>query len=192
MPLQFSSFREIVFFTNNPIIRLVFQKPFYCNHNQLFKRCIEMVKVGEYELREDLYYWGGGEKGKGQTWAKLESDGRVRVGMTDLGVKIAGKIRFIRIKPPGRSIEQGKGVATIETGKWVGPVEAPITGTIAEINRTLRRKPQTFSSDPYGDGWVAVLQPSNPEELENLIHGDATVEWYTQEIEKKLKEIKTD
>ncbi len=151
-----------------------------------------MVMVGEYELREDLYYWGGGEKEKGQTWAKLESDGRVRVGMTDFGVKLAGKIRFIRIKPPGRSIAQGKGVATMETGKWVGPVEAPISGTIAEINRTLRRKPQTLNSDPYGDGWIAVLKPSNPEELEKLLRGEAAVDWYTKDIEKKLKESKKD
>ncbi len=149
-----------------------------------------MVKVGKYELREDLYYWGGGEKGEGQTWAKPESDGRVRVGITDLAGKLAGKIRFIRIKPPGRSIEQGKGVGTMETGKWVGPVEAPISGTIVEINRALRRKPQALNTDPYGDGWIAVLKPSNTEELENLIHGEAAVDWYTKEIEKKLKKAK--
>ncbi len=147
-----------------------------------------MVKVGEYELREDLYYWDGGEKGKGQTWAKPEPDGRVRVGMTDLAVKLAGKIRFIRIKPPGRSIEQGKGVGTMETGKWVGPVEAPISGTIEEINRSLRRKPQTLNNDPYGDGWIAVLKPSNPEELDNLVHGEAAIDWYKKEIVIKLKE----
>ncbi len=151
-----------------------------------------MVKVGEYELRDDLYYWDGGKKGEGQTWAKLESDGRVRVGITDLAGKLAGKIRFIRIKPPGRSIEQGKGVATMETGKWVGPVEAPISGTIAEINRALRRKPQALNSDPYGDGWIAVLNPSNPEELEKLLRGEAAVDWYTKDIAKKLKESKKD
>lgn len=149
-----------------------------------------MVKVGEYDLDEDLYYWNGGEKGQGQTWAKPESDGRVRVGMTDLAGKIAGKIRFIRIKPPGRPVEQGKSMATMETGKWVGPIESPISGTIDEINRTLRRKPQTLNQDPYGDGWVAILKPSNSEELNNLVHGEATIEWYEKEIEKKLKEIK--
>ena len=149
-----------------------------------------MVKVGDYELKEDLYYWGGGEKGEGQTWAKPEPDGRIRVGITDLAGKLAGKIRFIRIKPPGRSVEQGKGVGTMETGKWVGPVESPISGTIEEINRTLRRKPQALNTDPYGDGWIALLKPSNAEELENLIHGEAAVDWYKKEIEKKQKQIK--
>ena len=133
-----------------------------------------MVKVGEYELKEDLYYWDGGEKGQGQTWAKLEPDGRIRVGMTDLAGKIAGKIRFMRIKPKGRTIDQGQSVATMETGKWVGPVESPISGTIDEINRALRRKPQALNEDPYGDGWVAILQPSNLGELDDLVHGEAS------------------
>lgn len=146
-----------------------------------------MVRIGEYELREDLYYWGGGEKGQGQTWAQPEPDGRVRVGITDLAGKLAGKIRFIRIKPPGSSVDQGSGIATIETGKWVGPLEAPISGTIEEINRALRRGPQALNDDPYGEGWIALLRPSNPDELGNLIHGEATIDWYTKEIEKKVK-----
>jgi glycine cleavage system H protein len=141
-----------------------------------------MVTVGEYELNEALYYWT-----HGQTWAKLEDDGKVRMGLTDLAQKLAGKIRFIRIKPRGREVEQGKGVATLETGKWVGPVEAPINGTIVEINRGLRRKPQVLNDDPYGDGWVAILQPSNPDELNDLVHGDGLIEWYKKEIETRVK-----
>ena len=144
-----------------------------------------MVKVGEYELREDLSYWS-----KGQTWAKLESDGRVRVGLTDLAQGLAGKIRFIRIQRPGKSIDQGKGFATMETGKWVGPLEAPISGTIEEINPALRRKPQALNSDPYGDGWIAVLKPSKPEELQGLVHGEGLVDWYKKEIETREKEKK--
>lgn len=150
-----------------------------------------MVKVQGYELPEDLYFWHGGEKGEGQTWAKLESDGRVRVGVTDLAQKLAGTIRFIRIKPRGRSISQGQGVATLETGKWVGPVESPVSGTIDEVNRSLRRSPRSLNDDPYGDGWVAILTPSNlDEELQTLIHGESSIEWYEKEIEKKSKNIK--
>jgi glycine cleavage system H protein len=144
-----------------------------------------MVKVGDYELREDLSYWS-----HGQTWAKLEPDGRVRVGMTDLAQNLAGKIRFIRIQRPGKAIDQGKGFATMETGKWVGPLEAPISGTIEEINKALRRKPQALNSDPYGDGWIALLKPSKPEELQGLVHGEGLVDWYKKEIETREKEKK--
>ena len=143
--------------------------------------------VGEYELREDRSYWNGGEKGQGNTWAKLESDGRVRVGITQLAGKIAGKIRFIRIKPPNAVIEKGKGVATLETGKWVGPVESPISGTVDEINKNLRRNPKALNESPYDEGWVAVLKPSNPEEMNMLLTGEAAVDWYKKEIEKRTK-----
>ncbi|MEE9509273.1 MAG: glycine cleavage system protein H [Candidatus Bathyarchaeia archaeon] len=144
-----------------------------------------MVKVGDYELREDLSYWS-----HGQTWAKLEPDGRVRVGLTDLAQKLAGKIRFIRIQRPGKFIDQGKGFATMETGKWVGPLEAPISGTIEETNPALRRKPQALNTDPYGDGWIALLKPSKPEELQGLVHGEGLVDWYKKEIETREKDKK--
>ncbi len=144
-----------------------------------------MVKVDEYELREDLYYWP-----KGLTWAKVEPDGRVKVGLTDLAQRLATKIRFIRTLPKGRAVDQGKMVATLETGKWVGPVESPISGTIDEVNMALRGKPTLVNDDPYGEGWVALLKPTKPEEIENLLHGEAIFEWYKKEIETRVKQKK--
>ncbi|MFQ6065434.1 MAG: glycine cleavage system protein H [Candidatus Bathyarchaeia archaeon] len=141
-----------------------------------------MVKVEGYELKEELYYWP-----KGLTWAKVESDERVRVGFTDLAQSLAGKIRFIRIRPKGTTVDQGKSLATLETAKWVGPVESPITGTIDEVNMMLRRKPTTVNEDPYGEGWLAIIKPANPKELEKLIHGEAIFEWYKSEIKTRAK-----
>jgi glycine cleavage system H protein len=145
-----------------------------------------MVKVDDYELREDLYYWA-----PKLTWAKVESDGRVRVGVTDLAQRLAGKIRFIRVKPKGITVAQGKGVATLETGKWIGPVESPVSGVIDEVNTALRSKPTLVNEDPYGEGWIVVLKPTNLEEdLKNLVHGDAIFDWYKKEIETRVKKKK--
>jgi len=141
-----------------------------------------MVKVGEYELKEDLYYWP-----RGITWAKKEPDGRVRVGFSDLAQKLAQQIRFARIKPKGSVIEQGRGVASVESQKWVGAVESPVSGTVDEVNANLRTKPKLINEDPYGEGWIAILKPSKPEELEGLVHGEAVVEWYKKEIETRVK-----
>ncbi|MFQ6081221.1 MAG: glycine cleavage system protein H [Candidatus Bathyarchaeia archaeon] len=141
-----------------------------------------MVMVGECELREELYYWQ-----KGLTWAKVESDGKARIGFTDLAQKLAGKIRFIRIKPKGVTVAQGKGVATIETAKWVGPVESPVTGVVEEVNMALRRKPSLLNESPYDDGWIALVKMSKPDEIKNLVHGEAAVEWYKKEIETRVK-----
>ncbi|MEM2936218.1 MAG: glycine cleavage system protein H [Candidatus Bathyarchaeia archaeon] len=144
-----------------------------------------MVKVDDYELREDLYYWP-----RGLTWAKVEPDGRVRIGLTDLAQRLAIKIRFIRTLSKGRAVDQGKMVATLETGKWIGPVESPISGTIEEVNMALRGKPTLVNDDPYGEGWVALLKPTKPEEIENLLHGEAIFEWYKKEIEMRVKQKK--
>lgn len=142
-----------------------------------------MVNVDGYELREGLYYWP-----KGLTWAKVDPDRRVRVGLTDLGQGIAKKIRSIHIRPKGKTVDQGKPVATIETTKWVGPIESPISGTIEEVNEMLRRKPTLVNDDPYGEGWIALLKPTKPQELETLIHGEISVKWYKREIATRVKE----
>lgn len=139
-----------------------------------------MVKVDGFELREDLYYWS-----KTLTWAKVEPDGRVRVGLTDLAQSLAKKIRFVRIKPKGSVVDQGKMIATLETVKWVGPVESPVTGMVDDINIALRGKPSAVNDDPYGDGWVAIIKPTRPEELNNLVQGEAIFEWYKKEIAKR-------
>jgi len=144
---------------------------------------VNLVEVDGYELREGLYYWP-----RGLTWAKVEPDGRVRVGSTDLAQSLAKKIRFVSFKPKGSTVSQGKAVAAIETIKWVGPVESPISGTIEEVNEALRRKPTLINEDPYGEGWIALLKPTKPEELENLIHGEIIVRWYKREIATRVKE----
>jgi glycine cleavage system H protein len=141
-----------------------------------------MVKVDGYELKEGLYYWS-----KGLTWAKVEPDKRIRVGFADLAQSLAGKIRFIRIRPKGTAVDQGRGFATIETAKWVGPVESPVTGTIGEVNMGLRRKPSAVNEDPYGEGWFAIIEPSKPKELEKLVYGEAIFDWYKTEIKTRAE-----
>jgi len=145
-----------------------------------------LVNVEGFELPDDLYYWQ-----KGLTWAKLEPDGRVRVGLTDLGQRIAGKILTVRIRAKGAKIMQGKPIATIETAKWVGPLESPISGVIEEVNEELKSNPGLLNEDPYGRGWLAVLKPSNlDEELKKLIKGGTSeaVEWYKNEIKSRVKQ----
>jgi glycine cleavage system H protein len=144
---------------------------------------VNLVEVDGYELREELYYWP-----KGLTWAKVEPDGRIRVGLTDLGQGIAKKIRSVHVRPKGKTVDQGKTVATIETIKWVGPIESPVSGIIEEVNELLREKPTLINEDPYGEGWIALLKPTKPEEHETLIHGDMAIKWYEREIATRVKE----
>jgi len=147
-----------------------------------------MVKVEEFELKEDLYYWR-----KGHTWAKIESNDRVRVGMDDVGVKSAGEIVFVRLKPKGAKVKQGDALGVLESAKWVGPIESPVSGEIVEVNEQLRKQPKLLMSSPYGDGWIAVIKPSNLEvDITNLLKGSdpQAIEWYKKEIEEKVRKKK--
>jgi len=144
-----------------------------------------VVKVGEFELKEDLYYWR-----KGLTWAKVESPERVRVGLSDVGARAAGQIVFIRLRPKGTKVKQGEALGILESAKWVGPIESPVSGEVIEVNEQLRKNPKLVSQSPYGDGWVAVLKPSSLEvDLKNLIKGSDpdAVSWYEKEISEKIK-----
>ena len=121
-------------------------------------------------------------------WAKKE-DGTVRVGVTDMAQQAAGSILFVRIMPKGRQVESGKPLGTMETGKWVGPLKSPLSGTIVETNEALKAQPKLLNEDPYGKGWLALLQPSKlDDELKNLMTDPAQIEKFAQtELPKLFK-----
>jgi len=121
-------------------------------------------------------------------WAKKE-DGTLRVGVTDMAQQAAGSILFVRIMPKGRQVESGKPLGTMETGKWVGPLKSPLSGTIVETNEALKAQPKLLNEDPYGKGWLALLQPSKlDDELKNLMTELAQIEKFAQaELPKLFK-----
>lgn len=104
-------------------------------------------------------------------WVKLEN-GKVRVGVTDVAQRSAGPITFIRLLPKGKLVVKGKPLGTIETGKWVGPLISPVSGTLVEVNENLKSQPKLLNEDPYGAGWIAVIQPSNFEEDKKALISD--------------------
>ena len=113
-----------------------------------------MVTHEGFDFPDDRYYTDD------LIWIKKEN-GNVRLGMASLGVDLAGKIKFVRLRPPGKTIAAGRSIGTMESGKWTGPVKAPVGGTITEVNEELKDNPGLLNDDPYGKGWIAVLTPDN-------------------------------
>jgi glycine cleavage system H protein len=113
-----------------------------------------MVTHEGFDFPDDLYYTDD------QIWMKKEGD-KVKIGMTSFGVDLAGKIKFVRLRPAGKDIDAGRSIGTLESGKWTGPVKAPVSGTITEVNEALKDNPGVLNEDPYGKGWIAVLTPTN-------------------------------
>ena len=139
-----------------------------------------MVKIGDYELPDDLYFQ---EK---HTWATKDGD-LIRVGVDSIGIALAGKIIFIRVKKEGKVIIAGKNFGTAEAGKGVIPLTAPVTGEIVETNPNASgRNVKAVNEDPYGGGWIIRLKPAGDLEAElgNLITGDAIKPWAEEEIKQ--------
>ncbi len=146
-----------------------------------------MIKINEYEFDETLHYYSGNDA---HMWLKKLDDGKVKVGFDDFGQKLAGKILFVRTIPAGKERPKGKSLGTIETGKYVGPLRCPITGIITEINPDLKESPGLINEDPYGKGWIAIIEPSNLEEelKEDFVVGEAALkEWIEKEIATHVK-----
>jgi len=94
-------------------------------------------------------------------WVRPEADGLVTLGMTDPAQARCGKMLFVRLKAPGRIIERGKSLGTIESAKWVGPFPAPLSGEIVNTNtHEFERDVLSANKDPYGRGWLVQLRPT--------------------------------
>lgn len=106
------------------------------------------------------------------TWFKELGDGNVRFGMTAIAVALAGNLVAVTPKKVGRSVEAGKSCVTVESGKWVGPAKSLAAGAIVEVNDEVVAQPSLANSDPYGTGWLLVLNPTNWEEVKpSLVPG---------------------
>ena len=133
-----------------------------------------MAKYKDIELPDDLYY-----DGKEHIWAKVE-DGKVRVGLDRFGHKAAGNVSYLKLKPKGRIIK-GRAFGSIEAGKYIGPLKAPINGTILEVNQEVVSDPKVVNEDPH-EHWFIVVEPSDLDaDLADLVHGDGVRGWLEQE-----------
>lgn len=105
------------------------------------------------EFRPELHY-----DAEYQIWARVEEDGRIAIGMTDISQTIAGKILNVRVRRPGTARPAGRPVATIESGKWAGPVPNLFDCVIDSANTVVLGDPRLLNIEPY-DAWIARVRP---------------------------------
>lgn len=106
-------------------------------------------------------------------WVRLEADGRVRVGVTDYAQDALGDVVFVQVPVVGAVLVGGERAAEVESTKSVSDVYAPLDGTVAEVNAALDDTPQRLNDDPYGEGWIYTLDPSDPAAIEALLDAAA-------------------
>ncbi|MGM0412935.1 MAG: glycine cleavage system protein H [Pseudomonadota bacterium] len=115
-----------------------------------------MGAVRGCEIPEDLHY-----NVENNVWVRREDDGTVAVGMTSYAANLAGEIVSYTPKKVGKSVKQDKSCATVESGKWVGPVKTPVGGEVTETNEAVAGNPGLINKDPYGDGWLVKIKPDD-------------------------------
>ncbi|MDA8390327.1 MAG: glycine cleavage system protein GcvH [Gammaproteobacteria bacterium] len=115
-----------------------------------------MGAVRGCNIPEDLSY-----NVDNNVWARREADGTVTIGLTAYACSLAGEIVAYTPKKAGKDIAKDKSCATVESGKWVGPVKTPVTGAITAVNDAVASKPGLINKDPYGEGWVVKMKPSD-------------------------------
>jgi glycine cleavage system H protein len=113
------------------------------------------------EFPEDLKYTEQHE------WARLE-DGRVRVGITDYAQDALGDVVYVDTPDVGTEVTAGEPFGEVESTKSVSDVYAPLTGTVVEVNALLVDAPDLVNQEPYGQGWMIVIEPSDAAAFEAL------------------------
>jgi glycine cleavage system H protein len=105
---------------------------------------------------------------KDHEWVRLEGK-RAVVGITAFAQSELGDIVFIEVPPVGKKISIHSNMSVVESVKAVSDIYAPLTGTVVEINEQLADQPELVNQDPYGEGWIAVLEWDNNEEIAQLV-----------------------
>lgn len=135
------------------------------------------MEIEGYEMPEEMYYT------KEHTWAKVEDDGNVRVGMDAYGATAAGAIEFINMPEEDDEFEAGEAFGSLESAKWVGGLIMPVGGTIVEVNEDVEDDLEMLAEDPYEESWLILVEPSNlDDDLAKLIHGDDVKPWLEEEL----------
>jgi glycine cleavage system H protein len=105
-------------------------------------------------------------------WVRLEADGTVRVGITDHAQDALGDVVYVSLPAEGEDVTAGGSCGEVESTKSVSEITAPVSGTITGHNPGLETRPDLVNTDPYGDGWMFTLTPSDPAQIESLLDAD--------------------
>jgi glycine cleavage system H protein len=141
------------------------------------------MRIDSYNFPDDLYYE------KNHFWAKKDNGGNVIFGATDFFQKLAGEIVFIELPAKGAKVRQGQSFSSLESGKWVGKIFAPVSGEIVDVNDELEDLPELINQSCYNEGWIGKIKPSGLDsEFANLMKTGPDFENFIKsEIQKHKK-----
>ncbi len=135
---------------------------------------MRLIRFAPMNVPEQLLYSSDHE------WVQREDgSNRVKVGITDYAQDALGDVVFVQVPTTGNIVLRGETITEVESTKSVSDIYAPVTGTIVEVNDALSESPQLLNEDPYGDGWICIIDVNEVADLDTLMAASdysATVE----------------
>lgn len=135
------------------------------------------------EYPEDLYY------SQEHNWVRLTGN-RGTVGITDFAQQEMGEILYTELPDEGSQIEQGDIFGTLESSKTVAELFSPVSGEVISINKDLEEEPSLVNDDPYGKGWLMVLELDDPSDLQELFSAVEYEDFLEKQEENSKKKKK--
>ena len=124
---------------------------------------------------------------RGHTWVALENAGRVRLGLDDFSQKVLGPASKISMPKIGQQINANEPFLALGRQRNKAEVLAPLAGVIEAVNPKVRERPKVVHDDPYGEGWLFMVTPSNlKRDLETMLFGHCNIAWIKSEINRLL------
>jgi glycine cleavage system H protein len=133
-----------------------------------------------FRVKCDCWYSESG------VWVHLE-DGSARVGVSDYLQQASGDVAFVDVRPAGTVLAAGDELAGIETIKAILSVQSPVAGTVHQVNEALEESPELINEAPYGDGWLAILEPRDWEaDRANLLDAERYLEVMRAQAQEEM------
>ena len=116
---------------------------------------------------------------KSHEWVRVEGDGRATIGISDHAQGLLGDLVYVELPEVGDEVQAGSACAVVESVKAASDVYAPVSGKVVEVNAALADKPETINEDAFGDGWLFVVELSEPDQVKELLSPDD----YAEQVE---------
>jgi glycine cleavage system H protein len=127
---------------------------------------------------DDLYY------NRDHLWVRVQGN-RGKVGVTDHAQREMGEILFVDLPEEGSQVEKGDNFGSLESSKTVAELRSPVSGEIVSINKDLEEEPSLVNDDPFGNGWLMLLEMDDPNELEDMLNAADYEELLEQKDEEE-------
>lgn len=136
-----------------------------------------------FRVATDRYYSGEG------VWAQAEGN-RVRIGISDFLQQRSGDVAFAEVQPEGTVLAFGDNVAVIETIKVAIDLHSPVAGRVIEVNPAMETAPEVINQDPYGEGWLTVIEEEDWEsDRARLLAPQAYLGVIKEQAEEEMKKL---